>query len=65
MGAWVVRRLRRRWGRALVAVLVLVAVAAPIGIWRLVEWKARSATIVTIIIGREGNAIGRAKLLGE
>ncbi len=52
MGAWVVRRLRRRWGRALVAVLVLVAVVAPIGIWRLVEWKARSATI---IIGREGN----------
>ena len=52
MGARVPGWLRGRWGRALVAMLVLAAVVAPIGIWRLVEWNARSATI---IIGREGD----------
>ena len=54
MGARVLGRLRGRRGRALIAVLVLVAVVAPIGIWRLAERSSRSADIV-LVREREGD----------
>ena len=49
MGAWVLGRLRGRRGRALVVLLMLVAVVAPIGIWRLADRISRSTQIVAIL----------------
>lgn len=65
MGARVLGGLRGRWVRALVALLMLVAVVAPIGVWRLAERDSRSADSEIVLedldaldksTGRDGHA---------